>query len=90
MKPSELLATPEKWTTGELARDAQGEPVSEDNERAVCWCINGAMLKCLTSMEIIESSDKITALVHGCIWQWNDAPGRTHSEVLELLKGVGL
>jgi len=42
MKPSELLDSPEKWTTGELARDKDGNKCDPLSPEAVCWCIEGA------------------------------------------------
>ena len=45
MKPSELLDSPEKWTTGELARDKDGNKCDPLSPEAVCWCIEGAYRK---------------------------------------------
>lgn len=41
----ELLADPKRFTTGAFARDAQGAPVGPNDEKAVCWCLLGAIRK---------------------------------------------
>ena len=38
-----LIATPEAWTQGAAARDADGEPVGVEHEDAVSWCATGAL-----------------------------------------------
>jgi hypothetical protein len=42
---SDLIPTPEKWTQGAYARDADGESVSWDDPAAVCFCSQGAIRK---------------------------------------------
>jgi hypothetical protein len=83
----ELLAKPEAWTQGAYARDASGRYVSLVSQEASCWCIGGALLKCsrmggnydevLFKLGGIFAGDSISA--------WNDAPERTHADVLALL-----
>ena len=38
-----LIASPEAWTQGAAARDADGEPVGVEHEDAVSWCATGAI-----------------------------------------------
>ena len=38
-----LIASPEAWTQGAAARDADGEPVGVEHEDAVTWCATGAL-----------------------------------------------
>ncbi len=38
-----LIASPEAWTQGAGARDAQGEPVGVEHEDAASWCATGAL-----------------------------------------------
>ena len=38
-----LIASPEAWTQGAAARDAEGEPVGVEHEDAVSWCATGAI-----------------------------------------------
>ena len=49
MKAYELLDSPEKWTKGVMARDANGEHVLHDSPNAVCWCMLGAIERCLNA-----------------------------------------
>lgn len=38
MKVHELLENPEHWTKTHAARDAGGDPISPDSDRARSWC----------------------------------------------------
>ena len=40
-----LLCDASKWTTGTYARNAAGQPVEWKDATAVCWCLDGAILK---------------------------------------------
>lgn len=91
MKPSELLADPSKWTQGVMARDAQGNEVSPQDENAICFCLLGALEKCnyehkqhLLYRVLRVEYDEYS------IVSFNDSPRRTHEEVLNLLREVGL
>lgn len=94
MKIHELLANPEAWTQGGLAFSLNGDPVPPQSPRACRWCLSGAAEKCygpgpdLTSAAttlsraIAPSADES----FNVIFNFNDAPERKHSEVLELVK----
>lgn len=95
MKPSELLADPSKWTKGAVARDINGAIVEESDASAVCFCIAGAIYKC----ELSLFSDPRTSALYDIIQNdfgersismFNDAPERTHAEILDVLKRAGL
>lgn len=43
-KARDILATPEQWTTGTLARDSKHRPTSIYSPEATCFCLTGAML----------------------------------------------
>ncbi len=50
MKPSEvlraarkLIETPDKWTKGEYARDAEGKVCPRRGKEACQWCASGAL-----------------------------------------------
>lgn len=38
-----LIADPEYWTQGAMARDRVGRDVDEVSPDAVCWCLGGAI-----------------------------------------------
>lgn len=97
VKPSELLATPDTWTQNAYAENACGIAVDARGPNACRWCIEGALAKCFDVVEIrtIEEYHKLLKHVRETtgfmsIAHWNDYPQRTHAEVLELLKEVGL
>jgi hypothetical protein len=47
MKPSEVISTPEKWTTLAFARDEGNRAVSACSEQACKWCLSGAVYRSL-------------------------------------------
>lgn len=90
MKPSELLSKRGAWTQGTLARTKSGVRVQYFDADACSWCLVGALEKCgiiyfdlmvMGKLGFASSSDAV---------KWNDTPGRKKSEVIELLKSVGL
>ncbi len=87
MKIKELLAKPEAWTKGAWARDFQNTSVHGRNPMACCWCLGGALDLCYN----YEEQYAICKLIHNeacislTIAEWNDAPERTHQEVLDLV-----
>jgi hypothetical protein len=79
----ELLAAPGAWCQHAQQRDAHGLPLGIfPNEAAVSHCLIGAALK----FRCCQSGRFISELI-GPYWsEWNDAPGRTHLEVVEMLE----
>lgn len=75
-----LISTHEKWTKHYGARDQAGANVDVDSRDAVCWCMAGAVYR------ITKKFDSPAAIclraVVGPISVWNDAPSRTHVEVM--------
>ncbi len=88
MLPSELLATPDKWTQRENARDEFGRSVNFNDPKAVCFCAYGALYLC----GISKLDPRFIALRENVmpLWvsEWNDRS--THAEVVSALKEVGL
>ena len=39
----ELISVPEAWTTRTMARSESGMKVDPCSDRAVCWCLHGAL-----------------------------------------------
>lgn len=96
MKIHELLASPTAWHQGSLAAKANGQACRVNDRDAVCWCLLGAVGRCYAGVEdglgYYSVAGRIAHAVFGgsdtsdSISAWNDAPGRTHAEVLALVK----
>lgn len=84
MKVHELLARPEAWTKGAVARDASGIEVDFNSPSACQWCLMGAVVKCYPG-EVRSNLWRLGAARNGAIQDWNDLPSRTHAEVLALV-----
>ena len=80
-----LIANPDRWTTGCAARDAHGRSVMPEQLEAVRFDGIGALFR-LTPDEPDLRDRAVWALdtVAGSRgWTaWQDAPGRTHAEIL--------
>ena len=97
MLPSEVIATPDRWTQGTDALDAVGSPVIASSEHACRWCAVGAVLasdssigfskKMYAEMLVRKIGRESFGRMQG-ITLWNDEKGRTHAEVLAALKAV--
>lgn len=95
MKPSELIADPAKWTKGSNARAKNGAEIAARSPSAVKWCVDGALFRCFHSAHSYASAHHklLRTLFNNnyfAIVKWNDAPERTHAEVLAALKACGL
>jgi hypothetical protein len=91
-----LIEKPEAWTQGAYARDAAGELIPREEsgdafaddefaplrDAAACFCLYGAGIRC--GLQIYEFGNALGIDVVG----FNDAPNRTHSEVLALLRSA--
>lgn len=83
-----LIAEPERWTQGALARDGDGEELGDAQDPdAACWCLAGALhhagygrATSLLVHRVLSTLDKPVDIV-----TWNDAPERSHAQVLLLL-----
>lgn len=88
-KAAVLLKPPEAWTKGRMARDRFREPVPPMSSRATCWCASGAIRVNAwgDSLELFQIRRRAYQLLGEAagdmsIINWNDAPERTHAEVL--------
>lgn len=93
MKPSELLADPKAWTKGKGACDANGHPIDPESRWAVAWCVLGAAWRCYGGDPALYERharyvEAFREETHGALDLWNDAPERTHAEVIALLQFV--
>ena len=89
-KSRELSAKPENWIQKCLWGDGKGNAV--DPTEAVCFCLDGAIDKVCQSINercLDEYEMKVVNLLGFKhlreLYDWNDAPERTHQEVLNLL-----
>jgi hypothetical protein len=81
-----LIEKPEHWTRGANARKANGLQCSPNSIEAFCFCSNGALSRVAPVFE--DYNPAYLALTRVCgdsFISFNDAPGRTHAEVLDLL-----
>ena len=92
MTLQELFDKPEKWTRMWYARDAYGTETTATAEDAVCWCLLGGLRLCYgEGTEQEDASARLTRAIakrdgRGLIWYWQDTPGRTFEEVLEVIR----
>jgi len=82
VKARELIAEPERWTQGAFARDEHGfsRYVCPGEFDYTCYCASGA----LRAAGGYTTHPAYNAIHTGgpAVCVWNDAPGRTHAEVL--------
>ena len=91
MKVAELLAKPENWTQGAHARDSEGRAVHWKSPEAVCWCLEGATLRCYPDASFREAEERLIDAVESWDYQyWNDRHGRTHAQVIALVQKAGI
>jgi hypothetical protein len=79
----ELLAVPERWTKGAFGRDSNDlSRFLLSVHKAVCFCSQGAIES--VQLLALDQAKEIAALFGFATWSqvWNDAPERTHAEVL--------
>jgi len=95
MKPSELLSDKTKWTKWVSARSATQKAVEPDDEKAVCWCVIGAINKCYgygsEYNRAIGALRDIIRKKYGLfgIASWQDLRDTTFEQVKEVLKEAG-
>ncbi len=82
-KARELLSNPASWTQNVGARDISGQAVDVMRESAVCFCLAMALVR-ITAETCPDGFPEALGFEY---WQdahyWNDAPERTHAEVLQ-------
>lgn len=97
MTPKEILIAarakieePERWTQGKFALSPLANQVKPTSRRAVCWCSLGA-IAAVTHDDPNDVNDDVYWILQRAmrlpdgvmaVAVWNDAPGRTHAEVL--------
>lgn len=81
------IEKPEAWAKGGFACDARGYAVGARNPLAICFCSIGAIRRVTASFaEELAARDVLSEIVEAIgmygLAEWNDAPERTHAEVL--------
>ncbi len=78
IKARTLIDSPEKWIQGNFC-----------NTEETCFCLVGALNFAYPGSNISGArmliKDAAGLGISGSIPNWNDAPGRTHAEVMEVL-----
>ena len=70
----ELFADESRWTTGTLARDANGKHVSPEEESATCYCLVGGAVKVYGAgyVAALEKVRDVTGVSSGAFGHFND------------------
>ena len=82
----ELIAVPERWTQGGLARDAQGKQApGVYNRDAASWCAEGAICKTAGTFPVARAAFAAVreTLAGAELCEFNDS--HTHPEVVSLI-----
>ncbi len=82
VKARELIATPDRWTKGAFARTEAGAIVPPDRPVAACWCAIGALRRVTGDTGYRGAFVELQSAADYDLPHWNDAPERTHDEVL--------
>ncbi len=87
----ELLAVPERWTTGTFARDREGFDCDEIKDSAYCYCLAGAFLR-VTYGTAYPTRKNMRTVIEAALpldkpsmASFNDAGSTTHTDVVALL-----
>jgi hypothetical protein len=80
------------WTQGELARNDEGYPVNPNSPMSVCWCSTGAIWAAHPEFEDRQRACAkfLSAIDYPSITGWNDAPERTHADVIAAFEKAGI
>jgi len=83
----QILTEPSAWIKGRYAQDTEGLPANP--AKASCYCLSGAIFKVIGAVPDGDSEmhDNIVLAMFprghgGSAIEFNDAPARTHAEVL--------
>lgn len=80
-----LIERPDAWIQGKYARNQAGDPVNPNDPDACKFCGNGAIIRARGSVILRSAGFAAFALdraIGASFIPWQDAPGRTHDEVL--------
>lgn len=89
MKAYEKICSADKFTQGQYARNANGEPCRSSSDKAVCWCTLGAMTVCYEeNLEYFTQRGRIELRVGMPVPEWNDT--HTYEQVIAVLKELDI
>jgi hypothetical protein len=87
----QLLSDPKHWIKGDLAKNESGAVVDPMASDAICWCMNGAMIKVTESnnlARIIQEMDAQDYLYKAIpvpyVSSYNDADETTHQDIMNV------
>jgi hypothetical protein len=106
MTPSEILRAAADligpdgcWAQGAYARDAAGSDAYSAGDKAVCWCLHGAVrwvahrnggigspahhMAMAALITACKAPDAMPS--NECVHAWNDKPGRAHADAVAKL-----
>jgi hypothetical protein len=86
----ELREHPEHWTQGTWARDKDGKTSLSDGGEAVCWCAFGFLAREDMVGKAMHYLNRVIDPRYHCVPTWNDAEGRTASEVADAFERAAL
>ena len=92
---ADLLADESRWCKEAVAMTTVGQRTWSGDEDACRWCLYGAVFKVYPERNFVGILEKLTQEIGcdiklGSLGRWNDAPERTHAEVLELVRKAGV
>ena len=85
----DFIQEPGAWVKGSHAQDDRGEEIAPEEPDAVCFCLEGAIIRALTelgesaeSSELLEMDAELMGDDGEYMTMWQDRAERTHAEVL--------
>jgi hypothetical protein len=92
-KTKALLSSPDKWTKGAMAHDANRNSVGWGHPDAVCWCLSGALAHVCGGINerwskglwALSNAIRPADAAGVSIAIWNDNIGRTYDDVINIL-----
>lgn len=76
----DLIADPKRWTKWQFARGKDGHVVASCSEKAMCWCMNGALIKVSDGIGTIEARHVLSTVTGLNIASFND--NSPHEDVI--------
>lgn len=84
---ADLLEKPGAWTQHTSARDVGGVTIPIKSDRAVCWCVIGALWRASVPSSFYSALREFkSAIGTDFVPEWNDHPSRKQAEVVAALR----